>query len=98
MTHYKTRKQRKECEAMKLDKTGNVTTNSNGERTSVPQAKVIAGAVTGISLAIILGMVQAVTPDHLSFLGQWGSVVYGGVVALGSAIAAYLKRPSDNAS
>ena len=98
MTIPKTRKERKACEAMNLDKPGNVTTNSNGERTALPQAKVIAGAVTGVILAVTLGMVQAITPDHLNFLGEWGGVVYGGIVALGSTIAAYLKRPSDNAS
>ena len=71
----------------------NVTTDAVGRPTAAPQPKVIAGAVTGIALTVVVGAIAAITPEHFEALGVWGGVIYGGVVALGSALAAYIKRP-----
>ena len=72
-----------------------VTRGADGEPTLKPQPKVIAGAVTGLILTVIVGAINAVTPDLFAGLGQWGVVVFAGVVALGSALAAYIKRPAN---
>lgn len=71
----------------------NVTTDAAGKPTLAPSPKVIAGAVTGIGLAVVVAVLAAVTPDMLAPLGAWGTLIYAGVVALGASLAAYLKRP-----
>lgn len=72
-----------------------ITTDTNGDATWLPQPKVVAGAVTGIALTVVVGAIAAITPEHFEALGIWGGVIYGGVVSLGSALGAYIKRPSD---
>lgn len=75
--------------------TDTVTTDATGTPTATPQPKVLAGAITGIALTVAVGAIAAVTPEHFAALGVWGGVIYGGVVALGSSLAAYIKRPSE---
>lgn len=70
-----------------------ITTDETGAPTSKPQPKVIAAALTGIVLTVIVGALNAITPELFTALGSWGPVVYAGVVALGSSLAAYIKRP-----
>lgn len=72
-----------------------VTTDANGKPTLAPQPKVIAGAIAGIALTVAVGAIDAITPDLFGALGPWAPVAYAGVVALGSSLAAYIKRPSS---
>jgi drug/metabolite transporter (DMT)-like permease len=62
------------------------------EPESTVSPKVVAQAATGIALAVILAVITAVTPDMLSSLGSWGVLLYAGIVALGGALAGYVKR------
>lgn len=71
-----------------------VTTDENGQPTAKPTAKVRNGAITGIALAVGVAILNAVTPDMLSNLGSWGVLIYAGVVALGSSLAAYVTKPT----
>lgn len=71
-----------------------VTTDENGEPTAKPTAKVRNGAITGIALAVGVAILSAVTPDMLTPLGSWGVLIYSGIVALGSSLAAYLTKPT----
>lgn len=71
-----------------------VTTDENGEPTSKPTAKVRNGLITGIALAVGVAVLSAVTPDMLAPLGSWGTLIYAGIVALGSSLAAYLTKPT----
>lgn len=71
-----------------------VTTDANGEPTPKPTAKVRNGAITGIALAVGVAILNAVTPDMLANLGSWGVLIYAGVVALGSSLAAYITKPT----
>lgn len=57
-----------------------------------PSPKVIAQAATGLVLIIIIAAINAVTPEMFVALGQWAGVAYAGVVALGGALAGYIKR------
>lgn len=54
--------------------------------------KVIASSVTSLALIVIVGAISAITPDLFAGLGAWGGVVYAAVVALGGALAGYIKR------
>lgn len=71
-----------------------VTTDAEGVPTSKPTAKVRNGAITGIALAVGVAILNAVTPDMLANLGSWGVLIYAGVVALGSSLAAYVTKPT----
>jgi len=71
-----------------------VTTDEQGKPTAKPTAKVRNGAITGIALAVGVAILNAVTPDMLSNLGSWGVLIYAGVVALGSSLAAYITKPT----
>jgi Na+-translocating ferredoxin:NAD+ oxidoreductase RnfE subunit len=53
--------------------------------------KVIASTVTSIALIVIVAVVSAVTPELFAGLGQYGPLAYAAVVALGGAVAGYLK-------
>lgn len=72
----------------------NVTTDAQGQPTAKPTAKVRNGAITGITLAVGVAILNAVTPDMLAGLGSWGVLIYAGVVALGSSLASYLTKPT----
>lgn len=76
-----------------MDQIKPVTTDEKGNPTAAPAPKVVAAAVTGVALTVVVGAIAAITPDHFAALGPWGAVVYGGVVALGTSLAAYIKRP-----
>lgn len=80
------------------DQLSTVTTDEQGKPTAAPQPKVVAGAVTGIVLTVVVGSLNAITPDLFAWAGAWGPVLFAGTVALGSALAAYVKRPSAAAS
>lgn len=72
----------------------NVTTDENGVPTKEPTAKVRNGAITGILLAVGVAVLSAVTPEMLESLGYWGVLIYSGIVALGSSLAAYITKPT----
>lgn len=73
----------------------NVTTDTTGAPTSAMNPKVAASAITGIVLVVVVAVLSAVTPTMLETLGPWGVLIYSGIVALGSALAGYIKRPGD---
>lgn len=68
------------------------TVNSADPSITLGPGKAIAAGVTGIGLAVVIGAINAVTPDLFAGLGPWGGVVYAGVVALGASLATYLTR------
>lgn len=53
--------------------------------------KVIASAVTSIVLIAVIAGIGAITPELFAGLGQWAGVVYAAVVAVGGALAGYVK-------
>lgn len=71
-----------------------VTTDEHGGPTAKPTAKVRNGAITGIALAVGVAVLSAVTPQMLEGLGSWGVLIYSGIVALGSSLAAYMTKPT----
>lgn len=71
-----------------------VTTDEHGGPTLKPTAKVRNGALTGIGLAVGVAILSAVTPEMLEGLGSWGVLIYAGIVALGSSLAAYMTKPT----
>ena len=70
-----------------------VTTDKSGTPTLTPTAKVSNAALFTVLGTIALAALTAVTPDMLSFAGQWTPVVYAAVGGVIATIAAYLKRP-----
>ncbi len=78
-----------------LDQAGRTVTAdaTTGEPTAKPTGKVLATAVSGAALVVVVAMLAAVTPDLLTFAGPWSVVLYAGIVALGGFLAGYLKRP-----
>ena len=70
-----------------------VTTDAKGEPTLIPAPKVQWAAYGGAAAAVLVAMLAAVTPDMLSFAGQFTPVIFAGVGALAAVIAAYAKRP-----
>ena len=71
-----------------------VTTDAEGTPTAKPTAKVRNGAITGIALAVGVAVLSAVTPQMLEGLDSWGVLIYAGIVALGSSLAAYMTKPT----
>ena len=53
--------------------------------------KVIAQAVTSVALVVLVAAINAVTPELFAFLGDFAGIAYAGVVALGGALAGYIK-------
>ena len=76
------------------DSVSGVTTDENGQPTAKPTAKVRNGTITGLALAVGVAVLNAVTPDMLEPLGSWGVLIYAGIVALSSSLAAYLTKPT----
>lgn len=70
-----------------------VTTDKTGEPTLAPTAKVSNAALFTVIGTVALAALTAVTPDMLSFAGEWTPVVYAAVGGVIATIAAYLKRP-----
>lgn len=70
-----------------------VTTDANGEPTNKPVAKVQNAALFTVLATIAVAALTAVTPEMLSFAGQWTPVVYAAVGGVVATLAAYLKRP-----
>lgn len=59
---------------------------------AVVSPKVVAAAVTDIALVVVVGGISAITPELFNFLGDWKAVAFAGVVALGGALAGYIKN------
>lgn len=53
--------------------------------------KVIASAVSGLAVTLILGLLNAVTPETFAFLGSWSSLAYMLVVAVAGVVAGWAK-------
>lgn len=70
-----------------------VTTDANGNATLAPANKVKMAALVGAGAVIVTAMLAAITPDMLSFAGQFTPVIYAGVVALATVTGAYVARP-----
>lgn len=70
-----------------------VTTDADGQPTATPAPKVLATAAVSGALIVLVAVLTAITPDLLSFAGQWAPVLFAGVVALAGFIGGYVKRP-----
>lgn len=70
-----------------------VTTDAAGEPTLAPTAKVNNAALFTVLGTVALAALTAITPDMLSFAGEWTPVVYAAVGGVIATLAAYLKRP-----
>lgn len=73
-----------------------VTTDATGEPTPRPTSKVLAGAVTGLALTVVVAVLTAITPDLLTPLGAWAGPAFAGIGALAVALGAYIKRPTGD--
>jgi hypothetical protein len=71
---------------------GGYSADKTIEAETTVSPKVAAGAITSAALVVLLAIITAVTPDMVDGLGQWGTLVYAGIVALGGVIASYIKR------
>lgn len=72
------------------------TTDATGEPTPRPTSKVLAGAVTGLALTVVVAVLTAITPDLLEPLGPWAGPAFAGIGALAVALGAYIKRPTGD--
>lgn len=54
--------------------------------------KVAAALITTGVLTVIVAVLAAVTPQMLTFAGQWSTVIYAAVVAVGGFLAGYVKK------
>ena len=57
--------------------------------------KVTADLIITVVGVVILSMLAAVTPEMLSFAGEWTPVIYAGIVGLAGVLGAYVKRDPD---
>lgn len=64
-----------------------------GQPTNVPAPKVLAAGATMGLLIVAVAVLGAITPEMLSFAGQWSALIYAAVVAAGGFLAGYIKRP-----
>lgn len=71
----------------------NVTRDTSGQPTLAPANKVKVAALWGALATIATAALAAVTPEMLSFAGQWTPVLYAGIVALATVVGAYVARP-----
>ena len=60
--------------------------------------KVLAGLLTGLGTAAVLGIAKAVNADTFDFLGPWSVVAYPAFTVLVGQVAAWLKREHDSVS
>lgn len=72
------------------------TTDATGEPTPRPTSKVLAGAVTGLALTVVVAVLTAITPELLAPLGAWAGPAFAGIGALAVALGAYIKRPTGD--
>lgn len=70
------------------------TTDEFGQPTAKPTAKVLAGAITGLGLTVVVAVLTAITPELLEPLGPWAGPAFAGIGALAVALAAYIKKPT----
>lgn len=68
------------------------TVNSASPSITLGPAKAIAAAATGLGLTVLVGAINAITPELFEPLGPWGAVLYAGVVAGGATLATYITR------
>jgi len=67
----------------------NDETKTEAETTLSP--KVTAQAVTSVVLVVLVAAINAITPELFSFLGDFAGIAFAAVVALGGALAGFLK-------
>lgn len=72
-----------------------IVTDGAGNKTAAPTRKVVAMAITSIGLAVVVAVLSAVTPEMLSPLGSWGTLIYAGIVALGGSLAGYFVKNGE---
>jgi hypothetical protein len=60
------------------------------EKTLSP--KLLAGAATGLVLAIVVAVFGAVTPDMLAGLGAWAPLAFVAITTAATQLAVYIKR------
>lgn len=72
----------------------NVTRDSNGVPTKAPANKVKVAAIWGAVATIATAALAAITPDMLSFAGEYTPVLYAAVVSLATVIGAYVAKPA----
>lgn len=70
-----------------------VTTDASGQPTAAPAPKVTAAGVTMGVLVVIVAILGAITPELLTFAGEWSVPLFAGITALGGFLAGYIKRP-----
>lgn len=78
------------------DAVSEVTTDGAGKPTAKPTTKVLAGAITGLGLTVVVAVLTAITPDLLAPLGLWAGPAFAGIGALAVALGAYLKKPTGD--
>lgn len=71
----------------------NVTKDEKGEKTLTPNNKVQKGILAGAALTVLVAILSAVTPDMLSFAGQFTPLLIAGVTALVTLGTTYLAKP-----
>lgn len=54
--------------------------------------KLIAGALTGLALAIVVAVLGAVTPDMLESLGAWAPLAFVAITTAATQLSVYLRR------
>lgn len=72
----------------------NVTRDSEGNPTKAPANKVKVAALWGAAATIVAAALTAITPEMLSFAGQFTPVIYAAVVALATVVGAYVAKPA----
>jgi hypothetical protein len=66
---------------------------SNTPRTAVsPKVKAagVGAVIAGLAVAALTGVVNAVTPDMLAFLGPWAGLAYTVIIAIPTIVAGYV--------
>lgn len=68
------------------------TVNSADPSITLGPGKAISAALTGLGLTVLVGAINAITPELFEPLGPWGAVLYAGIVAGGATLATYVTR------
>lgn len=72
---------------------GNVTVDKEGEPTLAPNNKVQKGLIAAAVVTVAVAVLSAVTPDMVSFAGQFTPLLIAGVTALVTLGTTYLAKP-----
>lgn len=70
-----------------------VTTDASGQPTAVPSPKVAAAAIAMGILVVVVAILGGITPELLTFAGEWSGPLFAGITALTGFLAGYIKRP-----